>query len=120
MATTKTQTDLVNQGLRVLGILAAGQAADPEDFDAMLDYVGPLVAELDVRRVVTVDDVEAIPEEWFFPLAVLLGDRAAREFGLQGVPPTSSDPNPVLTAETRLRQCVYGQPTGQSQRADYF
>lgn len=118
--TTKTRADLVNQALRYLGVLAAGQTAATEDYDAVDGHVDGLTAQLQIREVCDVDNVDEIPVEWLAPLAVLLADDAAMEFGLAGVPASPSNPNPVLTAETRLRELNYSRPTYEAQRADYF
>lgn len=116
---TKTQTDLVNQALSNLGLLAAGQVASAEDFDAMSKYVDPLIAELENRDLVTVDDPDEIPAEWFLSIATLLADAAANDFGLPGVP-AAPGKDPVLAAETKLREIVYSRPTGAPQRSEYF
>jgi Tfp pilus assembly protein PilW len=112
---TKTRNDLVNQALRNLGVLAAGQTADAEDFQAADGHVDQVIASLSARDIVTVDD-----DDWFDPLAVLVADDAAMEFGLPGVPASSSDPNPVLDAENRLRLMVRGRPTYEPLKVDYF
>lgn len=117
--TTKTRIDLVNQALSNLGLLAAGQVASAEDFDAMDAYVDPVIAELANRDLVTVDDDDAIPAEWFLSIATLLADKASNDFGLPGVP-AAPGKDPVLAAETTLREIIYARPTGERQRTEYF
>jgi hypothetical protein len=116
----RTRNDLVNQALANLGILAAGQTAAAEDFDAVDGYVDSLVAWLDETDVVTVDDLSAIPDSWFNALAVLLADDCALQFGLPGVPAKPSAPNPRQGAIDDIRLVVYGRPTYQVQKTEYF
>lgn len=117
---TKTRTDLINQALAQLGVLAAGQTADAEDYAAVNEHVDPLVATLDALGVVTVDDTDAIPIEWFLSLAALLADRAADHFGLVGLPSSPSSPNPAAAALQELCDIVYARPTFEPQRGEYF
>lgn len=115
---TKTRTDLVNKALSIL-IPAAGQNPSAEDYQAMDSYVDPLVAELEQRQIVTVDDTSAIPAEWFLPLAILLANDASMEFGAP-VTATPSNPDPVGNAIMRLREVQYSRPTGEPMRGEYF
>lgn len=117
---TKTRSDLVTQALADLQVLAAGQTPSTEDFESVDGHVDGTIASLSAREIVTVDDDEAIPAEWFSALAILLADDAAIEFGLSGVPASPSNPNPVLAAETRLRQMVRGRPTRERLKVEYF
>lgn len=118
--TTKTRTDLINAALANLGILAAGQSASAEDFNEVDDHIDGLIASLDKRDIVTVDNIEAIPIEWFSALSTLLADQAAPSFGMPGLLPSPSAPNPVAAAETELREIVYARPTREPQRTEYF
>src|SRR5690242_19785777 len=119
-ALTKTRQDLVNQALRNLQVLAAGQTADTEDYESVDGHVDASLAQLDARQIVSVPDAQEIPIEWFDPLAVVLADDAAMEFGLPGVPASPSNPNPRVDAEVRLREMVYSRPTGEQLEPDYF
>lgn len=112
--TTKTRADLVNQALANLGILAAGQTADTEDYDAVDGHVDQMFASLEARDVATIDNEDEIPAEWFQSLATLLADDAAAEFG------APSNPAIVMMAENTLREINRGKPTYQPLRADYF
>jgi hypothetical protein len=117
---TKTRNDLVNQALTNLGVLASGQTASSEDFDAVDNHVDTTLAELDAEDIVTIDDDDEIPAEWFEPIAVLVADNAALAFGLPGVPASPSSPDPVGAAKDKLRVRTRGKPTGQPLRIDYF
>jgi hypothetical protein len=118
--TTKTRADLINAALANLGLLAAGQSASAEDFNAVDDHIDGLIASLDKRDIVTVDNADAIPIEWFNALSTLLADQAASEFGMPGLLPSPSAQNPVLAAETELREIVYARPTREPMRGEYY
>lgn len=120
MALTKTRNELVIQALRNLGIPGAGQTPDTEDFEAMDDHVDGALVRLSLRDIVTVTDDDAIPVEWFDPIAVIVADDAAPEFGLAGLPSVPSNPNPVQSAENMLRELTRGKPTGEPQQTEYF
>ena len=116
MATTtvKTRADLVNQALSNLGILAAGQTADTEDYDAVDSHVDQMFASLEARDIATIDNEDQIPAEWFQALSALLADDAAAEFGGQ------SNPGLVLMSENTLREINRSKPTYAVLRSDYF
>lgn len=112
--TTKTRADLVNQALANLGVLAAGQTADTEDYDSVDSHVDQMFASLEARDIASIDDENEIPAEWFPSLSTLLADDAAAEFGGQ------SNPGMVLQAENTLRNINRGKPTYRPLRVDYF
>src|SRR5690349_19715092 len=118
--TTKTRQDLVNQALRNLQVLAAGQTADTEDFDSVNSHVDSMIAQLDARQIVSVPDDQDIPIEWFDPLAIILADESAMEFGIPSLPVSPANPNPRLAAEIKLREMTYTRPTGEHAPAEYF
>ena len=117
---TKTRNDLLQQALGELGILAPGQTPAAEDTAAIDDHVDGLIASLSRRNIITVDDVEAIPEEWFLALATLLADRAATSFGMPGMMASPGAQNPVAAAEAELREIEYARPTFEPLRTHYF
>lgn len=120
MSTTRTRNDLVNEALMNLGVLAAGQSPAAEDFQAVNGKVEALIAYLEKAQILDIDTIDTIEPEWFAPLAVLLADDAALEFGLPGVPASQSNPQPRQAAEDRLRLVSYGRPTYEVQKTDYF
>ena len=120
MATTRTRNDLVNEALANLGILAAGQNAADEDFEAVDGKVDALVAWLEAVDIIDIDDIDAIQPQWFSPLAVLLADEAALMFGLPGIPHPQGEPDPTIVAIDKLRLTTYGRPTYERLKADYF
>jgi hypothetical protein len=117
----RTRRELVNEALVNLGVLAAGQQPDAEDFEAVDQKFEPLMAWLEAAEIIDLDNtVDEIPDEWFNPLAVLLADEAALMFGLPGVPAPPNRPSPVAVAIDKLRLAVYGRPTYEAQRTEYF
>jgi hypothetical protein len=118
---TRTRRDLVNEALVNLGILAAGQQPDAEDFEAVDNKFEPLIARLEKSDIIDLDTtVDEIPDELFAPLAVLLADDAALGFGLPGVPASQSQPAPVQFAIDRIRLVTYARPTYEPQKTEYF
>ena len=120
MATVKTRNDLVNEALENLGILAAGQTANAEDFEAVDGKVDQLVLYLESIELCSIDNIEEIQPEIFSALAVLLADECALKFGLPGVPASPSNPAPVQTAQDRIKQVTYGRPTFERLKTEYF
>ena len=110
----KTRSDLVNQALANLGVLAAGQTPSAEDFQAVDNHVDQTVESLNARDVLYIADPDDIPPEWFQPLAVCLADDAAPEFG------QPMNPQAVMMAEDKLRLIVRGKPTGEVLETDYY
>lgn len=118
----KTRNDLVSKALGNLGILAAGQVADAEDFEAVDGYVEPLVAWLESAEIYDFDniDTEGVPDDVFIPISLLLADNAALEFGLPGLPASADRPNPRQAAIDDIRLVTYARPTYQTQKTEYF
>jgi hypothetical protein len=117
----RTRRDLVAEALVNLGILAAGQQPDAEDFEAVDNKFDTLMAWLEATLIIDLDNtIDAIPDEWFNPLAVLLADEAALSFGLPGVPAAQGAPSPVAAAIDKLRLAIYARPTYETQKTEYF
>lgn len=112
--TAKTTEELVAQALANLGVLEAGQAPSDEDASTVENYVPATLASLSAKGIVSVDDEDAISLEFFLPIAVLLAQDCAHEFG-QPV-----DEKAKARAELDLRIMTRGQPTGEQQTTDYF
>lgn len=111
---TKTTEELVTQALANLGVLEAGQSPSDEDASTVENYVPATLASLSAEGIVSIDDADAISLEFFLPVAVLLAQDCAHEFG-QPV-----DDKAKASATLRLRVMTRGQPTGEQQTTDYF
>lgn len=120
MSHTRTRRELVVAALANLGILAAGQDPSAEDFEAVDDHVDPMVAWLEATDILDIDDIDAIPPEWFSPLSIILADDAALEFGLPGVPRPQGQPDPKDVAIDMIRLTTYGRPTYERLKQEYF
>ena len=121
MTTYRTRNDLVNEALMNLGILAAGQTADAEDYQAVDGKVEALYERLEAQEIIDLDNtVDEIPSNIFMQLAVLLADDAALMFGLPGIPASPSNPQPVQLATDSIRRVTYARPTYEPQKSEWF
>lgn len=109
---TKTRSDLAQRALQRLGVVAAGQAASAEDMAIALAQVDPLYAELVSRDVMAGVDMDAIPDEYFLPIADRLAAELGPDFGIQNVD--------VASTEARLRRMFAGDYHSPVLRTNYF
>lgn len=126
MTAFRTQTDLINEALANLGVLAAGQAPDVEDVQYVavkLDSIYRMLAGLDIAYIA---DPQNIPGAIFAPLADIVASECAMKFGSSpddfakltqkglGVPPGSGAGAMAIKAITR------GRPTYELAMQTYF
>jgi len=134
MATTgpyRTTADLITEVLAKLGILAAGQPIDPEDYNYIseaLDSVFRMMGGLDLPNI---PDPDNIPSLFFLPLADIVAGECATKFGATpddhiklksaglGGPPSSAKAGDGAACQV-LRAIQRGRPTGEILRADFF
>ena len=131
MPNTRNHTDLVNLALAKLGVLAAGQPTDPEDFayvNADLDGIFRMLNDLDICAI---PDIDNIPSQWFTALADVVAGECAVKFGSQtdwlismkaaglGGPPSQTELG-AGTAAKALKQMRRGRPTLERLRIEYF
>lgn len=84
MATTspfRTSNDLVMEVLSNLGVRAAGQAVDPEDFNYVDEKLDSIFRKLAALEICYVPDPDNIPGEWFSDLADIVAGECATKFG---------------------------------------
>jgi hypothetical protein len=122
----RTATDLINEALANLGVLAAGQPVDPEDTNYVAEKLDAIMRKIAALEIVTVADVNAIPGAWFADLADIVAGECASKFGATpddvmkltqkglGVPPGSG------AAALSLKQMMRTRPTGEVLLVDYF
>ena len=81
----RTRTELINQALLNLGAVAVGQAVDADTSSLVDGLIDGLIAELERRDVIYIQDITTygIEDEFFQPLARILAWRAAPAFGAQ-------------------------------------
>lgn len=111
---TKTRTDLIERAATELGALTSGETLSDEDSATIGNLVDPLVLQLSFDGVVDVADTEAIPSEWFLPLAKLLANVAAPSFGQQ------ESPDVKMMQERVLRKLTAAPATYEPLKAQYF
>ena len=122
----RTQTDLVDETLKNLGVLAAGNAADPEDYNYVSEKVDPTLRMLASLDICYVGDPDNIPGELFSALADVMADQCSSKFGSTpedraalsakglGVPPGTG------AGAMILRQINRGRPTYEPLRTYSF
>ena len=130
MSMFRTSQDLVTEALANLGVLAAGQPTDPEDFNYVQTKLDATFRKLAALEIVYVPDPNFIPAEWFSDLADIVAGECATKFG------ATADDYVKLTnkglggvqgvdvgfgaAAKSLRQMNRGRPTGEVLRVNYF
>src|SRR5271166_6310593 len=127
----RTSTDLVNETLANLGVLASGQSTDPEDFQYVNEKLDAIFRKLNALEICPVADPNNIPGAWFADLADIVAGECAQKFGSNpdhqmvlvskglGGPP-SQVPIGAGTAALSLKQQLRGRPTYEISRANYF
>lgn len=110
----RTRKDLIVEVLDLLGITQTGNDPEPEDMLIVDKMIDGKVAELARRRVLYLQDVSAIEDEFFLPLARIVGNAAGPKFG------QPRDPNIDFDAERTLREMQPEPGAGDTVRADYF
>jgi len=80
----RSSADLVTEALANLGVLAAGQPIDPEDFAWVQEKLDPIFRKLAGLEIVYVADPANIPGAWFSDLADIVAGECATKFGISG------------------------------------
>ncbi|HEX4828306.1 MAG TPA: hypothetical protein VFV12_08775 [Xanthobacteraceae bacterium] len=84
MASTayRTSTDLVTEALANLGVLAAGQAVDAEDFNYVNEKLDAIFRKIAALEIVTIADPNNIPGAFFSDLADIVAGECCTKFGV--------------------------------------
>lgn len=115
----RTQADLVQRALDVLGVTAIGQTMDADTAKIVSDEVDTALKMLAAREIVYVPDPDNIPEEVFLQTAICLAGAVKQNFGLQT--DELDRLNMLVTqAEGELREMTRGRPTYERLRAEYY
>ena len=133
MATTgpfRNSTDLINEALAILGVLASGQPTDPEDFAYVQEKLDSIFRKIAALEIVNVADPSNIPSEWFSDLADIVAGECCTKFGstpdvwvmlknaglggVQGVDVGFG------AAAKSLRAIIRSKPTGEPLKVQYF
>jgi hypothetical protein len=114
MDLTKSRVDLIERAATMLGALVSGQALATEDKATIDNLVDPLIMQLARDNVVLIQDANAVPTEYFLPLANLLANEAGASFG-QGFSMEAR-----LINEATLHRIAVTKPTYEVLVTDYF
>jgi hypothetical protein len=118
----RTQNDLVTETLKNLGVLAAGNAADPEDFNYVNEKVDPVIRMIAGLDICYIGNPDQIPGELFAALADVMAGECCSKFGSTpedraaltakglGVPPGTGAGAVILRQQSR------GRPTYETAR----
>lgn len=110
----KTSEELKTEALSILTGMDPNQEPEVEELTAVGKYLDPLIEQLAADGVCVVQDIEAIPDSWFLPLARLLANVAGPRFGS----PMNEDAK--LIDERALRRLTAAPPTYETLRVEYF
>jgi hypothetical protein len=128
----RSSADLITEVLARLGVLAVGQAQDPEDtayVNALLDSTFRMLAGLEICFV---SDPGSIPGEWFSALADIVAGECATKFGSSpddfrklklaglGLPPPDGQGHGSGAAARSLKAITRGRPTYERLRVEYL
>lgn len=122
----RTSADLITETLANLGVLAVGQAQDPEDtayVNQKLDGIFRMLASLEICFVA---DPNAIPGEWFTALADIVAGECATKFGSSPddyaklVKQGLGSPKGSGAGAMALKAITRGKPTYERLRVEYF
>jgi hypothetical protein len=111
---TKTRADLIERAASELGVLPAGQPLSDEDAATLSALVDPLLQQLSLDDVAEIADSDAVPVEFFLPLARLLANEASPSFGI------AYSLDAKLENERQLRRLTAARPTRERQKATYY
>lgn len=115
----RTRSDLVLEVLDALGILPAGQTAQPEDTDRIDEKVPSLLAEFAQREIVYIADPNSIPDADFSPIAAMIAYECREKFGITGDDATNlKDKNNEAIAKLKIMH--RGKPTYERSKIEYY
>jgi len=77
-----TRRDLIDNCLYEMGLVAAGQAASPEDVATVDRYIEPTVARYQALEILGDFDFDNVPDEFLTPVSVLIADALLDQYGI--------------------------------------
>jgi len=114
MELVKTRLQLTNEAASKLQILGDGQPLDAESAAKLDGKIDALLLQLASEKIAEVANDEAIPSDWFDPIASLLANRARGDFGQQ------FDAGLDMYQKALLKKVVAGSPTYLPLPSEYF
>lgn len=115
----RTQSDLLQEVLENLGVLAAGQTPEREDLARVSEKLSSIVATLGATEVVAIPDINNIPDEWFIPLSNCVAYYCKAKFGITGDAAAEVD-NDYQIALLQFRVMNRSRPTYEAMKSDPF
>lgn len=79
----QTLDALVKRVLFDLGVLSDGRDASAGEVASVTNALPPIVAGLSAAQIVDIADTNAIPNQYFFPLAAIIADQLRDEYGIE-------------------------------------
>lgn len=128
----RTQQDLIYEVLKKLGVMAAGQAADPEDYTYVLEDLDGIIRTLAALEIAYIPDTSNVPSLWFAPLADIIAGECATKFGVPpddflklkraglGLPPPDGSGVGSGAAALTFKQIMRGRPTYEVLQSEYL
>jgi len=77
-----TRRDLIDTVLAEMSLLAAGQAAAPEDVSQVDRAIEPAVARYQALEILGDLDIENLADEFLTPVAILVADTLLDQYGI--------------------------------------
>ncbi len=126
----RNSNDLVYEVLANLGVLASGQAVDPEDFNYVNEKLDSIYRKLAALEICYVPDPNNIPSAWFSDLADIVAGECATKFGAtpddfvklinKGLGGVNGVDVGQGAAAKSLRAMRRGRPTGEALQVEFF
>jgi hypothetical protein len=126
----RTSADLITEALANLGVLAAGQSIDPEDYSYVQTKLDSIFRKIAALEIVYVADADNIPSAWFSDLADIVAGECATKFGAtpddyvkltnRGLGGVNGIDVGQGAAAKSLRAMQRGRPTGEVLRTEFF
>jgi hypothetical protein len=122
----RTSADLIAEVLANLGVLAAGQSPEVEDFQAVSSKLDATFRKLAALEICYVADPDNIQPEWFSDLADIVAGECASKFGVTNddyaklVARGLGSPIGTGTAAMSLKIQLRGKPTYEILRTESF
>lgn len=114
MDITKTRSQVIHEAADKLSIVGTGQPLEDEYRDKLDGNLDPILSQLSRDDICHVGNDEAIPAEWFDPIAGLLANVCGPLGGRQ------YDPRIKEFYEMQLRRLTATSPSYEIAGADYF
>lgn len=119
---SNTRRDLIDQVLYEMSLVAAGQAAAPEDVAQVDRAIEPAVARYQALEIVGDFDFDNVPDEFLTPVSILIADTLLDQYGIpRGLEADPSSWNAkVVRSTNEMRVMRAMRPTYAPLQVTYF